>query len=90
MIQSRADFQQMKPGGILVCSSATPAWTQLFGLATGLVTDIGGQLAHGALVAREYGIPTVSGLNNATERIANGQQIVVDGDRGTVIIVAPP
>lgn len=90
VIQSRADFHRMKPGGILVCASAAPAWTQLFGLAVGLVTDIGGQLAHGALVAREYGIPAVSGLNDATERIASGQQIMVDGDRGTVIIIAPP
>ena len=90
VIQTRADFHRMKPGGILVCASATPAWTQLFGLAAGLVTDIGGQLAHGSLVAREYGIPAVSGLNDATERIASGQQIVVDGDRGKVIIIATP
>jgi pyruvate,water dikinase len=84
VILSPADFAQMEPGTILVCPTTTPAWTPLFAQARGLVTDIGGILAHGSIVAREYGIPAVMGTGNATQRIANGQQITVDGSAGTV------
>lgn len=84
VILSPADFAQMEPGTILVCPTTTPAWTPLFAQARGLVTDIGGILAHGSIVAREYGIPAVMGTGNATQRIASGQQITVDGSAGTV------
>ena len=76
VIRSSKDFNQMQPGTILVCSTTTPAWTPLFSQATGLVTDIGGALAHGSIVAREYGIPAVMGTGNATKRIASGQRIL--------------
>jgi pyruvate,water dikinase len=84
VILSPEDFDQMEPGTILVCPTTTPAWTPLFAQARGLVTDIGGILAHGSIVAREFGIPAVMGTGNATQRIANGQQITVDGSAGTV------
>lgn len=84
VILSPDDFGKMRYGSILVCPTTTPAWTQLFSHAIGLVTDIGGVLAHGSIVAREYGIPAVLGLLDATERIADGQMITVDGDRGIV------
>ena len=77
----------MRPGTVLVCPTTTPAWTQLFPKAVGLVTDIGGILAHGSTVAREYGIPAVLGLGDATKRIADGQRIAVDGNLGTVTIL---
>ena len=77
----------MQPGTILVCPLTTPAWTQLFPHAIGLVTDIGSILAHGSIVAREYGIPAVLGIGDVTQRVKSGQTIVVDGDRGTVAIV---
>jgi pyruvate,water dikinase len=80
------DFGRMTPGSILVCPTTTPAWTPLFGQAKGLVTDIGGVLAHGSIVAREYGIPAVMGTGSATERIRQGQVVTVDGDRGTVLL----
>ena len=76
----------MEPGTILVCPTTTPAWTPLFAQARGLVTDIGGILAHGSIVAREYGIPAVMGTGNATQRIASGQEITVDGSAGTVTL----
>jgi pyruvate,water dikinase len=88
VIWSPADFELMQPGSILVCPTTTPAWTPLFGQARGLVTDIGGILAHGSIVAREYGIPAVMGTGNATKRIAGGQPIAVDGDAGTVTLLA--
>ncbi len=86
VILSPADFDRMVPGTILVCPTTTPAWTPLFAQALGLVTDIGGVAAHGSIVAREYGIPAVMGTGNGTQRIANGEQVTVDGDGGTVIL----
>lgn len=84
VILSARDFGKMRPGTILVCPTTTPAWTQLFPQAIALVTDIGGILAHGSIVAREYGIPAVLGLVDATERIRDGQTLTVDGDKGFV------
>jgi len=88
VILSPADFAAMEPGTILVCPATTPAWTPLFTRATALVTDIGGVLAHGSIVAREYGIPAVMGTGNATQRIVSGQTITVDGDTGTVALAS--
>ena len=87
VIRSPKDFANMVPDTILVCTTTTPAWTPLFAQAKGLVTDIGGALAHGSIVAREYGIPAVMGTGEATQRIENGQLISVDGDSGTVTLV---
>jgi phosphohistidine swiveling domain-containing protein len=81
------DFGQMRPGDVLVASITTPAWTSLFAMASGVVTDIGGPLSHSSIVAREYGIPAVLGTAVATRRIHSGQMIKVDGDAGTVTLV---
>ena len=89
VIHSIEDFNQMKPNTILVCTTTTPAWTPLFSQAVGLVTDVGGALAHGSIVAREYGIPAVMGTGVATERIQSGMMLVVDGDAGTVTLLEP-
>ena len=78
------DFGQMRPGDVLVAEITTPAWTPLFAMAAGIVTDIGGPLSHGSIVAREYGIPAVLGTGVATQRIRSGQPITVDGSAGTV------
>jgi rifampicin phosphotransferase len=72
------------PGEILVAPSTDPGWTPLFLTAGGLVMEMGGAMSHGAVVAREYGIPAVVGVVGATERIATGQQIIVDGSAGSV------
>lgn len=76
----------LEPGEILVAPSTDPGWTPLFLTAGGLVMEMGGSISHGAVVAREYGIPAVVGVAGATERITNGQQITVDGAAGKVII----
>ncbi len=88
VIESPAEFGRMRAGAILVCPTTTPAWTPLFSLASGLVTDIGGVLAHGSIVAREYGIPAVLGTGNGTQLIRDGDRITVDGSRGIVERVA--
>ncbi|MCL4560581.1 MAG: PEP-utilizing enzyme [Chloroflexi bacterium] len=80
------DFDQMQAGGILVASITTPAWTPLFALASGIVTDIGGPLSHGSIVAREYGIPAVLGTGVATRYIHSGQRVTVDGNSGVVTL----
>lgn len=87
VIHSPAEFEQMAPDTILVCRTTTPAWTPLFSQAKGLVTDIGGALAHGSIVAREYGIPAVMGTGVATQRITSGQRIQVDGNTGMVSLL---
>ena len=71
---------------ILVCPSTDPAWTPLFLHAAGLVMERGGTLSHGAVVAREYGVPAVANIPNATQHIADGQTLQVDGNQGTVSI----
>ena len=80
------EFDKMQVGSILVSPLTTPAWTQLFAQAVGLVTDMGSILAHGSIVAREYGIPAVLGVGNGTVRIKHGQLLTIDGDAGTVVI----
>ena len=80
------DFSRMKPGDVLVAPITTPAWTPLFAMASAIVTDVGGPLSHGSIVAREYGIPAVLGTGVATRRIQNGQTITVDGSAGTVVL----
>jgi pyruvate,water dikinase len=78
------DFAKMQPGKVLVAATTTPAWTPLFAMASAVVTDIGGPLSHGSIVAREFGIPAVMGTGVATKRIQNGQKITVNGTDGTV------
>jgi rifampicin phosphotransferase len=84
VLRGPQDFDQMRPGDILVASITTPAWTPLFAMAAAIVTDIGGPLSHSSIVAREYGIPAVLGTGVATRRIHSGQTITVDGGAGLV------
>jgi rifampicin phosphotransferase len=77
---------RLEPGEILVAPSTDPGWTPLFLTAGGLVMEMGGMMSHGAVVAREYGIPAVVGVPGATERIETGAIITVDGSAGVVSI----
>ncbi len=77
---------RLEPGEILVAPSTDPGWTPLFLTASGLVMEMGGPMSHGAVVAREYGIPAVVGVTGAIERITTGQRITVDGSQGTVTL----
>nr|WP_200890926.1 PEP/pyruvate-binding domain-containing protein [Arthrobacter sp. SPG23] len=74
----------LEPGEILVAPSTDPGWTPLFLTAGGLVMEMGGPNSHGAVVAREYGIPAVVGVPDATSAISTGQVITLDGGAGTV------
>jgi pyruvate,water dikinase len=78
---------QLAPGEILVCPGTDPAWTPLFLSAGALVMEVGGLMTHGAVVAREYGIPAVVGVHEATRRLKTGQRVRVDGTSGVVTIL---
>ena len=84
VILDLADTDRLGDGEILVTSATTPAWTPLFARAAAVVTDGGSLAAHASLVAREYGIPAVVALVDATQRIRDGQSITVDGSAGLV------
>jgi len=77
---------QLAPGEILVCRGTDPSWTPLFLAAGGLVTEVGGMMTHGSVVAREYGIPAVVGVHQATVRLKDGQRIRLDGTTGEIVI----
>jgi len=75
---------QLTPGEILVCPGTDPAWTPLFLAAAGLVMEVGGMMTHGSVVAREYGIPAVVGVHQATSRLKTGQRVRVNGSTGLI------
>lgn len=81
------DGAALRPGEIMVCRGTDPAWTPLFLSAGGLIMEVGGMMTHGAIVAREYGIPAVVGVDQATERLKDGDQVEVDGSNGRILIL---
>lgn len=78
---------ELEPGDILVTTATDPSWTPLFVAVEGLVTEVGGQMTHGAVIAREYGLPAVVGVERATRLIRDGQKIRVHGTEGYVEIL---
>jgi len=82
--------ESLAPGEILVCRATDPAWTPLFLAAAGLITEVGGMMTHGSVVAREYGIPAVVGVHDATGRLSTGQRVRLDGTNGTIELIDSP
>jgi pyruvate,water dikinase len=82
------DEADLEPGDILVCVTTDPSWTPLFMLAEALVIDTGGQMSHGAIVARELGVTCVINTVTGTRDIPDGATITVDGSSGRVAIEA--
>jgi phosphohistidine swiveling domain-containing protein len=78
---------ELMPGEVLVCHTTDPGWASLMHLAAALVIDVGGPLSHGAIVARELGVPCVIGTQQATALIRTGDRLIVDGGAGTVRIL---
>lgn len=79
-----------EPGEVLVCRTTDPSWASLMSLSSGLVIDVGGPLSHGAILARELGVPCVIGTRDGTRRIRDGDLPRVDGDAGVVTFVNTP
>ena len=77
----------LEEGDILVTAFTDPSWTPLFVSIKGLVTEVGGMMTHGAVIAREYGLPAVIGVENATRLIKDGERIRVNGTEGYVEIL---
>jgi len=86
-VSDPSEFGRIAQGDVLVTESTTEAFNILLPLLGAIVTDSGGLLSHAAIVAREYGIPGVVGTREATERIADGARVRVDGDAGEVTVV---
>ncbi|WP_199613572.1 phosphoenolpyruvate synthase [Paenibacillus alkalitolerans] len=83
----RPEDAKLNPGEILVAPYTDPGWTPLFTSVVGLITEVGGMMTHGSVIAREYGIPAVVGIERATEIIKDGSYIRVDGTNGFVQIL---
>ncbi len=89
VLNEPGDVEGEPQGYILVCPTTDPAWMPLFVGAKGLVMETGGVLSHGAIVAREFGLPAVAGLPEIHRRLTTGQRLRVDGSTGTVTILGP-
>jgi phosphoenolpyruvate synthase/pyruvate phosphate dikinase len=79
-------FDRIAPGDILVTRSTDPGWTPIFGRLGGLIMERGGQLSHGSVVAREYGLPAVVGTPDITAHLRDGDPVLLDGLTGTVVL----
>lgn len=87
IIHSSNDSDDLRPGEILVCRTTDPSWASYFFAASAVIIDIGGPLSHGAIVAREMGIPCVINVQEGTKLIKTGDRVRVDGDRGEITLV---
>src|SRR5699024_1569392 len=88
IIMHADELSKIQPGEILVAPITAPSWGPIFGKIKATVTDIGGMMSHAAIVCREYDLPAVTGTGNASTVIKTGDQLIVDGAKGTVEIVS--
>jgi pyruvate,water dikinase len=89
VLQEPATGEPLAEPYVLVCPSTDPAWVPLFVNAKALVMETGGVLSHGAIVAREFGLPAVAGMPGICQRLQTGQKLTVDGTNGTVFVQSP-
>jgi pyruvate,water dikinase len=87
ILYSPEEGDQLQPGEILVAITTNVGWTPIFPRAAAVITDVGAPLSHAAIVARELGIPAVVGCFNATSLLKTGDNVRVDGAKGTVEIL---
>jgi pyruvate,water dikinase len=87
VIESMDDAAAVEPGDVLVTAHTDPSWSPLLIAVAGLVTEVGGRMTHGAVIAREYGLPAVVGVEGATARIRDGDRIRVNGTEGYVEVL---
>ena len=81
------EAHRLRAGDILVTRQTDPGWGPVFPLISGLVMERGGMLSHGAIIAREFGIPSIVGVAEATRLIPSGATVCLDGDRATVRVI---
>jgi pyruvate,water dikinase len=88
VLESVTQASQLTRGDVLVTKQTDPGWGAVFPLISGLVIERGGMLSHGAIIAREFGIPCIVGVKDAMSRIPSGATVTVDADRGEVHVLA--
>lgn len=87
ILQGPEEGSRLEPGDILVTKGTNPAWTPLFLNIEGLIMETGGPISHGSVVAREYGVPAVAGVDRATEKLKENQTVNINGEKGTIDIL---
>ena len=90
VLREPGEFARMKRGAILVAPATDPSWTPLFTLACGVIVEVGGMLSHASTIAREYGLPALANVKNATRRLKDGDRVRLDATGGVVEIVRSP
>lgn len=88
LVNGYNDIDKVRPGDILLTHSTDIAFSPLFPIISGIITEVGGLISHGAVVAREYGLPSVLGVQDVTRILQDGEQIILDADRGSIIRVS--
>ncbi len=89
VLLSLQEAERLQPGEVLVTTTTDPCWTPLFSLASAVVVEVGGVLSHGAVVAREVGIPAVLGVHGLMAAVRDGDELEVDGSHGVVLRLQP-
>jgi phosphohistidine swiveling domain-containing protein len=85
VMRDPSEFAAMKRGAILVATATDPSWTPLFTLASGVIVEVGGMLSHASTIAREYGVPALANVKNATRLLKTGDRVRLDASGGRVI-----
>ena len=85
VMRDPGEFASMKRGAILVAPATDPSWTPLFTLASGVIVEVGGMLSHASTIAREYGLPALANVKNATRLLKTGDRVRLDASGGRVI-----
>ena len=88
VVRDPADFEQMTRGAILVAPATDPSWTPLFTLASGVIVEVGGVLSHASTIAREFGLPAIANVKNATRRLKTGDRVRLDAMSGQIYRIA--
>jgi pyruvate,water dikinase len=84
VLESVLEANKLEQGDILVTRQTDPGWVTVFPLISGLIVERGGMLSHGAIVSREFGIPAIVGVHEATRRLKDGDQITLNANMGTI------
>jgi len=84
VVRDPGDFRHMRHGAILVAPATDPSWTPLFTLAAGVIVEVGGVLSHASTIAREYGLPAIANVRQATRRLRTGDRVRLDANTGVV------
>jgi pyruvate,water dikinase len=87
VMRDASEFARMKRGAILVAPATDPSWTPLFTLASGIIVEVGGTLSHASTVAREYGLPALANLRDATKLLHDGDCVRLDATNGVVQLI---